>query len=73
MNKGTAEKPRVKCRLVAQELAVGERLDELFAGTLSMSAVLLLLLHSRQCERCIMTMDVKTAFLDGVTRRKVCI
>ena len=38
-----------------------------------MSAVLLLLLHSRQCERCIMTMDVKTAFLDGVTRRKMCI
>ena len=69
-NKGTAEHPQVKCRLVAQELALGERLDELFAGTPSMSAVRLLLLHSRQDGRCVMTMGVKTAFLYGVMRRK---
>ena len=36
---GTLEKPQVRCRLVAQELALGERPDELFAATLSVSAV----------------------------------
>ena len=69
VHKGTAEHPQVKCRLVAQELALGERLDELFAGTPSMSAVRLLLLHSRQDGRCSMTMDVKRGFLYGVMRR----
>ena len=68
VNKGTAEKPQVKCRLVAQELALGERLDELFAGTPSVSPVRLLLLHSRENGRCTMTVDVKTAFLYGVMR-----
>ena len=71
VNKGIAEHPQVRCRFVAQELALGEKLDELFAGTPSKSAVRLLLLHSRQNGRCIMTMDVKTAFLYGVVRRKV--
>ena len=33
VNKGTRAKPQVKCRLVAQELAYGERMDELFANT----------------------------------------
>ena len=73
VNKGTAKPPQVNCRLVAQEAPLGERLDELFAGTPSMSGVRLLLRHSRQDGRCIMTMDVKTAFLYGVMRRKVSI
>ena len=70
VNKGTAEHSQIRCRFVVQELALGERLDELFARTPSMSAVRLLL-HSKQNGRCIMTMDVKTAFLYGVMRRKV--
>ena len=57
VKKGTAEHPQVTCRLVAQELALGKRLDELLAGTPSISAVRLLLLHSMQDGRCIMAMD----------------
>ena len=33
-NKGTKNKPIVKCRLVAMEFAHGEVRDDLFAGTL---------------------------------------
>ena len=36
----------VKCRLVAQELGYGQRLDELFAGTPSLGAVRMALVHA---------------------------
>lgn len=35
-NKASEEHHEVRCRLVAQELGYGERLDELFAGTPSL-------------------------------------
>ena len=62
----------VRCRLVAQELAYGQRLDELFAGTPSLGAVRLALTHamSRESHR-VMVMDVKCAFLYGEMRRNV--
>ena len=39
INKGTADNPKVRCRLVAQELGYGVKEDELFAGTPSSMAV----------------------------------
>ena len=36
----------VRCRLVAQELGYGERLDELFAGTPSLGSVRMALTHA---------------------------
>ena len=39
IDKGTPASPKVRCRLVAQGLGFGERMDELFAGTPSLSAV----------------------------------
>ena len=33
VNKGTPDKPNVRCRLVAQEFNDGSQKDELFAGT----------------------------------------
>ena len=39
VNKGTTEHPKIRCRLVAQELGHGVREDELFAGTPSAGAV----------------------------------
>ena len=71
VNKGAVDNPQVKNRLVAQEMAWNEKLDELFAGTPSLSAVRVLLLHSRHDGRCIMTIDVKTVFLYGVMRQNV--
>ena len=61
VNKGTRDEPEIKCRLVAQELGYGERLDELYAGTPSMDAVKLAMLHSRVIgsNREIMIIDVK--------------
>ena len=41
VKKGTG----VRCRLVAQELRYGQRLDELFAGTPSLAAVRMALTH----------------------------
>ena len=38
-NKGTAMDLEVRCRLVAQELGYGQRMDELFAGTPSLMVV----------------------------------
>ena len=68
----TKKGPGVKCRLVAQELGYGERLDELFAGTPSLGAVRLALVHSMTSEsHKIMVMDVKCAFLYGEARRTV--
>ena len=45
-NKCTAMDPEVRCRLVAQELGYGQRMDELFAGTPSLMAVKLILHHA---------------------------
>ena len=45
-NMGTAMDPEVRCRLVAQELGYGQRMDELFAGTPSLMAVKLILHHA---------------------------
>lgn len=42
MNDASGDHPEVRCRLVAQELGHGERLDELFAGTPSPTIVELL-------------------------------
>ena len=42
-NKGTAERPKIRCRLAAQELAHGHKMDELFAGTPSLTSVKLVL------------------------------
>merc|ERR1711954_121436 len=72
-NKGTKHKPQVKCRLVAQELAYGTRMDELFANTPSLSCVKMAMVHAAQegKHRKLMTLDVKSAFLYGAARRKI--
>ena len=72
-NKGTAMNPEVRCRLVAQELGYGQRMDELFAGTPSLMAVKLILHHAAkgEPEQGIMVLDVKCAFLYGQIRRRV--
>ena len=62
----------VRCRLVAQELGYGERLDELFAGTPSLGAVRLGLAYAmRKKTYKVMVLDVKCAFLYGTARRRV--
>ena len=52
VNKGTKEKPQVKCRLVAQELAYGERMDELYANTPSLQSVRMALAFATRRARC---------------------
>ena len=62
----------VRCRLVAQELGYGERLDELFAGTPSLGSVRMALTHAmKKPHHKVMVMDVKCAFLYGDIRRNV--
>ena len=62
----------VRCRLVAQELGYGERLDELFAGTPSLGSVRMALTHAmKKPHHKIMVMDVKCAFLYRDIRRNV--
>ena len=65
--------PEVRCRLVAQELGYGQRMDELFAGTPSLMAVKLILHYEAKgrAEQGIMVLDVKCAFLYGQIRRRV--
>ena len=73
-NKGTAIDPVVRCRLVAQELGFGEKMDELFAGTPSLTAVkmiLSLMVSGVSMKRTVMILDVKCAFLYGRMRRTV--
>ena len=70
INKGTRSAPKVRCGLVAQEIAYGEKMDELFAGTPSLAAVrvvLSLMLYNRA--NILMVLDVKRAFLYGNMRR----
>ena len=72
-NKGTALEQEVRCRLVAQELGYGQRMDELFAGTPSLMAVKVALVHAAKGwpRRCIMILDVKCAFLYHQMKRTV--
>jgi hypothetical protein len=74
INKGSKLVPRVRCRLVAQELAHGKKDDELYAGTPSLSTMKLLL--SWYCtnwneDDVIKVIDVKCAFLYGKARRRI--
>lgn len=76
VNKGTVADPNVRCRLVAQEYAKGEIRDDLFAATPPLFALKLLLsdvasLKETGGKKCIMTLDVKAAFLYGDTKRDV--
>ena len=60
--------------MVAQELGYGTKVDELFAGTPSMTAVKLVLAkmaNSRHQDRELMVLDVKSAFLYGKMKRSV--
>jgi hypothetical protein len=73
INKGSREHPQVKCRLVAQELGYGQRMDELFSGTPSLLTLRLVLLHAAKGgrNRGLMILDVKCAFLYGECRRVI--
>ena len=74
INKGTATEPKVRCRLVAQELGYGVKDDELFAGTPSMTAVKFILAkmaNNRRKGKEMMILDVKSAFLYGKMKRNV--
>ena len=65
IDKGTPVSPKVRCRLVAQELAFRERMDDLFSGTPSFSAVKMALAHAsiKEKRKKLLVMDVKCAFL----------
>ena len=56
-----------RCRLIAQELGYGQRMDELFAGTHSVMAMKLILYR----EHGIMFVDVKYTILCGKIRQRV--
>ena len=73
VNKGTRQQPQIKCRLVAQELGYGTRMDELYANTPSLSCVKLAMVYAAQRHKArkLMTLDVKSAFLYGAARRKI--
>lgn len=58
MNQGSDEHAKVLCRLVAQDLGYGQRLDELFAGTPSLSIVKLLLSYVAEYDQAVMLLDV---------------
>ena len=69
-NKGTAEQPEIRCRLVAQEFASSEYRDDLIAGTPPLAAMRMLLSEaasrgeeSRKTK--LMVVDVEKAFLYG--------
>ena len=63
---------KIRCRLVAQDLAYGERIDELFAGTLSLRSAetAFHLATEGGCDYKFMVMDV-SALLYGKIRRSV--
>lgn len=48
VSRGSDDHPEVRCRLVAQELGCGERLDEIIPGTPSSTVVNLLLSAAAQ-------------------------
>ena len=70
-NKGTAAQPNIRCRLVAQEMGYGQRIDEFFSGTSSLMSTKMAIVHAANGRRGIMVMDVKCAFLYGVCRRRI--
>lgn len=70
-NKGTDTLPEVRCRLMAQELGYGHRLDELVAGTPTLTIVKLLLSVLAERDLVVTLLDVKCAFLYGIIRRNV--
>jgi len=49
INKGTREKQRVRCRLVAQELGFGVKDDELYAGTPSLATMKMMVSFYASC------------------------
>ena len=65
----------MKCRLVAQELGYGTRMDELYANTASLSCIKLAMLYAAQKGKGLklMTLDVKSEFLCGAARQKILI
>ena len=71
-NKGTADEPRVKARLVCQEFALDKSLD-FFSGTPGLPAVKILLsdVACSPTDKCLLLLDVTGAFLYGDMRRKV--
>ena len=70
-NEGTAAQLNIRCRLVAQEIGYGQRIDELFSGTPSLMSTKMAIVRAAKGERGTMVMDVKCAFLDGVCRRRI--
>ena len=74
INKETAMNPKVRCRLVAQELGYGSKEDELFAGTPSMTAVKMIiakLANNYDMGVEMLVLDVKCAVLYGKMKRAV--
>ena len=75
--KGTKEKPKIRCRLVAQEFADREFRDDLFAGTPPLAAMRMIISEmasrgkARSQRMKIKVMDIKKAFLHGTMNRKV--
>lgn len=69
VNKGTDEAPAVRCRFVAQARGDDERLDEMCAGTPSLTVVKLLLSVAAERGWTSMLLDVKWAFLYGRMKR----
>ena len=73
IDKETPASPRVRCRFVAQELAFKERMNELFSGTPSLSAVEMALAHAsmKVKRKKLLVMDVKCSFLYAPAQRKM--
>lgn len=72
VNKASEEHLEVRCRLEAQEVGFGERLDELFAGIPSLPVVKFWLFVAAEKGLSVMLLDVKCACcLDGSMRRNV--
>ena len=72
VNKGTKTNPHMKCRLVAQELGYGARMDEPYANTPSLRCIKLAMYAAQKGkDRKLMTLDVQSAFLCGAARRKI--
>ena len=77
VNKGTAENPEVRSRLVGQEFAAGQARDDLFAATPPLAAARMMVSGLASRGRAgpgshrLMILDIKKAFLYGKIRRKV--
>ena len=70
-NKGTAAQPNIRCRLVAQEIGYGQRIDELLSRTPSLMSTKMAIVHAAKRGRGIVVMDMLCAFLYGVCRRRI--